>query len=142
MKFYISFLSNYMMFLINIPVMLIFSSLLNSAMHATIYMQGTVRIAILLLTKIFYFLVTFTFYKWYKRNLKHADFRLGNFEWFSMLLLGGISFAIGLYIFQTNITRLQPVVITISSLAALVINSLVLYGLFMRYVHLTKSIPK
>lgn len=129
MKCYISFISNYMIFLINIPVMLIFSGILNSSIHSTIYMQGFIRIVILVLTKILYFLLTFAFYRWYKRNLKYADFRLNNFEWFSMLLLGGTSFAIGLYIFQTNITQLKPIVITISSIVALAINALVLHCL-------------
>lgn len=129
LKCYISFISNYMIFLINIPVMLIFSGILNSSVHTTIYMQGFIRIVILVLTKVLYFLLTFAFYKWYKRNLKHADFRLNNFEWFSMLLLSAISFAIGLYIFQTNINQFKPIVITVSSLAALAINALVLHCL-------------
>ena len=127
LKCYISFISNYMIFLINIPVMLIFSGILNSSVHTTIYMQGFIRIVILVLTKVLYFLLTFAFYKWYKRNLKHADFRLNNFEWFSMLLLSAISFAIGLYIFQTNINQFKPIVITVSSLTALAINALVLH---------------
>ena len=118
-----------MIFLINIPVMLIFSGILNSSVHTTIYMQGFIRIVILVLTKVLYFLLTFAFYKWYKRNLKHADFRLNNFEWFSMLLLSAISFAIGLYIFQTNINQFKPIVITVSSLTALAINALVLHCL-------------
>lgn len=113
----------------NIPVMLIFSGILNSSVHTTIYMQGFIRIVILVLTKVLYFLLTFAFYKWYKHNLKHADFRLNNFEWFSMLLLSAISFAIGLYIFQTNINQFKPIVITVSSLAALAINALVLHWL-------------
>lgn len=129
LKCYISFISNYMIFLINIPVMLIFSGILNSSVHTTIYMQGFIRIVILVLTKVLYFLLTFVFYKWYKHNLKHADFRLNNFEWFSMLLLSAISFAIGLYIFQTNINQFKPIVITVSSLAALAINALVLHCL-------------
>ena len=129
LKCYISFISNYMIFLINIPVMLIFSGILNSSVHTTIYMQGFIRIVILVLTKVLYFLLTFAFYKWYKRNLKHADFRLNNFEWFSMLLLSAISFAIGLYIFQTNINQFKPIVITVSSLTALAINALVLHCL-------------
>lgn len=129
LKCYISFISNYMIFLINIPVMLIFSGILNSSVHTTIYMQGFIRIVILVLTKVLYFLLTFAFYKWYKHNLKHADFRLNNFEWFSMLLLSAISFAIGLYIFQTNINQFKPIVITVSSLAALAINALVLHCL-------------
>lgn len=129
LKCYISFISNYMIFLINIPVMLIFSGILNSSVHTTIYMQGFIRIVILVLTKVLYFLLTFSFYKWYKHNLKHADFRLNNFEWFSMLLLSAISFAIGLYIFQTNINQFKPIVITVSSLAALAINALVLHCL-------------
>lgn len=129
LKCYISFISNYMIFLINIPVMLIFSAILNSSVHTTIYMQGFIRIVILVLTKVLYFLLTFVFYKWYKHNLKHADFRLNNFEWFSMLLLSAISFAIGLYIFQTNINQFKPIVITVSSLAALAINALVLHCL-------------
>lgn len=129
LKCYISFISNYMIFLINIPVMLIFSDILNSSVHTTIYMQGFIRIVILVLTKVLYFLLTFAFYKWYKHNLKHADFRLNNFEWFSMLLLSAISFAIGLYIFQTNINQFKPIVITVSSLAALAINALVLHCL-------------
>lgn len=129
LKCYISFISNYMIFLINIPVMLIFSGILNSSVHTTIYMQGFIRIVILVLTKVLYFLLTFAFYKWYKHNLKHADFRLNNFEWFSMLLLSTISFAIGLYIFQTNINQFKPIVITVSSLAALAINALVLHCL-------------
>lgn len=82
-----------------------------------------------ILTKVLYFLLTFAFYKWYKHNLKHADFRLNNFEWFSMLLLSAISFAIGLYIFQTNINQFKPIVITVSSLTALAINALVLHCL-------------
>ena len=129
LKCYISFISNYMIFLINIPVMLIFSGILNSSVHTTIYMQGFIRIVILVLTKVLYFLLTFVFYKWYKHNLKHADFRLNNFEWFSMLLLSAISFAIGLYIFQTNINQFKPIVITVSSLTALAINALVLHCL-------------
>lgn len=129
LKCYISFISNYMIFLINIPVMLIFSGILNSSVHTTIYMQGFIRIVILVLTKVLYFLLTFAFYKWYKHNLKHADFRLNNFEWFSMLLLSAISFAIGLYIFQTNINQFKPIVITVSSLTALAINALVLHCL-------------
>ena len=129
LKCYISFISNYMIFLINIPVMLIFSGILNSSVHTTIYIQGFIRIVILVLTKVLYFLLTFAFYKWYKHNLKHADFRLNNFEWFSMLLLSAISFAIGLYIFQTNINQFKPIVITVSSLAALAINALVLHCL-------------
>lgn len=129
LKCYISFISNYMIFLINIPVMLIFSGILNNSVHTTIYMQGFIRIVILVLTKVLYFLLTFAFYKWYKHNLKHADFRLNNFEWFSMLLLSAISFAIGLYIFQTNINQFKPIVITVSSLAALAINALVLHCL-------------
>lgn len=129
LKSYISFISNYMIFLINIPVMLIFSGILNSSVHTTIYMQGFIRIVILVLTKVLYFLLTFAFYKWYKHNLKHADFRLNNFEWFSMLLLSAISFAIGLYIFQTNINQFKPIVITVSSLTALAINALVLHCL-------------
>lgn len=129
LKCYISFISNYMIFLINIPVMLIFSGILNSSVHTTIYMQGFIRIVILVLTKVLYFLLTFVFYKWYKHNLKHADFRLNNFEWFSMLLLSAISFAIGLYISQTNINQFKPIVITVSSLAALAINALVLHCL-------------
>ena len=129
LKCYISFISNYMIFLINIPVMLIFSGILNNSVHTTIYMQGFIRIVILVLTKVLYFLLTFAFYKWYKHNLKHADFRLNNFEWFSMLLLSAISFAIGLYIFQTNINQFKPIVITVSSLTALAINALVLHCL-------------
>ena len=129
-----------MIFLINIPVMLIFSGILNSSVHTTIYMQGFIRIVILVLTKVLYFLLTFAFYKWYKRNLKHADFRLNNFEWFSMLLLSAISFAIGLYIFQTNINQFKPIVITVSSLTALAINALVLHCLLrsapVSYTHL------
>ena len=46
-----------------------------------------------------------------------------------MLLLSAISFAIGLYIFQTNINQFKPIVITVSSLAALAINALVLHCL-------------
>lgn len=129
LKCYISFISNYMIFLINIPVMLIFSSILNSSMHTTIYMQGFIRIVILVLTKILYFLLTFTFYKWHKRNLKYADFRLNNFEWFAMLLVSVVSFTIGLYIFQTNIARTNVVVIVVSSVVALAINALVLHSL-------------
>ena len=46
-----------------------------------------------------------------------------------MLLLSAISFAIGLYIFQTNINQFKPIVITVSSLTALAINALVLHCL-------------
>lgn len=46
-----------------------------------------------------------------------------------MLLLSAISFAIGLYIFQTSIHQFKPIVITVSSLTALAINALVLHCL-------------
>lgn len=130
-KFYITFINNYMIFLINIPVMMIFNSFLDgNGLYATVYIQGSVRIAILVITKLLFALTSYCFYKWYQKNLRYADFSLGSSEWIVLLFICAISFAAGLYVFQKNISQYKPMIMTISSLVAFVINGLALYGLF------------
>lgn len=130
-KFYITFINNYMIFLINVPVMMIFNSLLNSdGLHATVYMQGAMRIAILIITKLLFALASYGFYRWYRKNLRNADFSLGSVEWIALLFICTASFAAGLYVFQQNINQYKPLIMTSASLAALVINGLSLYGIF------------
>ncbi len=61
-KFYIIFINNYMIFLINIPVMMAFNSFLDgNGLHAAVYIQGAVRIAILVITKLLFALASYGF---------------------------------------------------------------------------------
>lgn len=130
-KFYITFVNNYMIFLINVPVMMFFNSLLNGdGLNATVYIQGAVRIAILVITKLLFALASYGFYRWHRKNLRNADFSLGSAEWISLLFICAVSFAVGLYIFQININQYKPLIMTLASLAALAVNGLSLYGIF------------
>jgi histidine kinase-, DNA gyrase B-, and HSP90-like ATPase len=130
-KFYIIFINNYMIFLINIPVMMFFNSLLDgNGLNATVYIQGAVRIAILVITKLLFALASYCFYRWYRKNLHNADFSLSSAEWITLLFICAASFAVGLYIFQQNINQYKPLIMTLASLAALAINGVSLYGIF------------
>lgn len=130
-KFYITFVNNYMIFLINIPVMMFFNSLLNgNGLNATVYIQGAVRIAILVITKLLFALASYCFYRWYRKNLRNADFSLSSAEWITLLFICTTSFAVGLYIFQRNINQYKPLIMTLASLAALAVNGVSLYGIF------------
>ena len=130
-KFYIIFINNYMIFLINIPVMMAFNSFLDgNGLHAAVYIQGAVRIAILVITKLLFALASYGFYRWYRKNLRNADFSFGSAEWIALLFICAASFAMGLYVFQQNVSRYKPLIMTFASLIALVINGLSLYGIF------------
>ena len=51
-----------MIFLINIPVMMAFNSFLDgNGLHAAVYIQGAVRIAILVITKLLFALASYGF---------------------------------------------------------------------------------
>ncbi|EKC62333.1 Histidine kinase-, DNA gyrase B-, and HSP90-like ATPase [human gut metagenome] len=54
----------------------------------------------------------------------------GSAEWIALLFICTASFAMGLYVFQQNVSRYKPLIMTFASLIALVINGLSLYGIF------------
>ena len=90
-----------MIFLINIPVMMAFNSFLDgNGLHAAVYIQGAVSIAILVITKLLFALASYGFYRWYRKNLRNADFSFGSAEWIALLFICAASFAMGLYVFQ------------------------------------------
>ncbi len=129
LKIYISFLSSYMIFLINVPILVIFNNFTDGPISVLINDESTKRIAIIVLSKSLYWLATWAFCKWYKKHIQQADFDLNNFEWLTMLIISGLSFSVGLYIFQANVMQSSPLAVFLSSFVTFVINALVLYAL-------------
>ena len=135
-KCYVAFLSNYLLFLINTPVLMIASHIGNSSnLGAMIYSEETIRISILISTKLLYFIATKALIIFYEKQKRTTDYRLTNPSWFILLFICAAFFMAGLAVFQKSVQTYNPFIMLVASIIAFACIALTYFILYMAGVN-------